>query len=427
MASLQSGLAQVQKRRLAMTPAMRGQIELVTLDAFALEAHLMQIFDARPDVEMRPSQAYCIERLFPARKALRPGEVPAGNGLAGEMAVARNNGLQGHVFEQIGLLFSSRDDRSLALDLAGHLAPTGWLETDDATLRALLPWKTNDHYDRVLARLQEMEPAGLFARNLSECLILQARDQELLDPVMEAVLENLPLLASGRVDRIAAIAGTSAEEVMRRFRQIRGFDPKPGLRFGDEAPLPEPDVILRKVNGAWRAALNPRLRCEWRSIDKSAEAEMSALRGVVAFRESTLLRIAEWFCANQSALLEGGLVALRPMTRRALAQELDLHETTVGRALRHRLIQTPMAMYSFDALFGPPLQGVSGTPEAGHAPQAVMARLKNLISHEDSENPLSDRDLAARLRQDGIVLARRTVAKYRAALGIESVSVRQNG
>lgn len=410
------------RQRLAVTPGMQRQIALLALDPRLLEQHLAALLAGQEDVELRPSQTHCIARLFPHRAAppwdgLAKG---SGGGLAPALAVAPDAGLIQHAEAQIGLLFRDAAAQALARAMLPWLAPTGWLDLD-------LPELAHEigvdpaRLAPVLARLQQAEPAGLFARDLAECLRLQARDRGLLDPVMAVVLDNLPLLAQGALERLAELAGSDTPAITERLRRIRGLDPKPGLRFGTASqPLPEPDLILRQRTGGWLAALNPRLRSEVAARHPAGRARAAELGALLEFRDSTLLRVGHWLAQAQRGWLEHGLEGLRPMTRRGLAADLDLHETTIGRALRHRLVQTPQGMFVLDHLFGAaPVAG------AGLAPQAVALRIKALIAAEPPARPLSDAALAAALAREGIPLARRTVAKYRAGLRIPGQSARR--
>ena len=344
--------------------------------------------------------------------------------------VAAAPSLMAHVMAEVARQFPAGQPRRIAELLAEALEPSGWLGRPlveiAAEARATLP-----EVEAVLRRLQDIEPAGLFARNLAECLELQAREAGWMNPVMRVILANLALLAQGDTVRLAALARVPEAEVLRTLRRIRTLNPKPGAQFDlGEAPLREPDLIASRGEAGWVVALNrsalpslavvPLSRCR---ADPQAVAQVAAARTLmrhVAARGRTILRVGQEVLARQAAALDYGLQALVPMTMAEVAGTLDMHESTVSRAVSGTAVDTPGGTLWLRHLF----TGAVGAE--GAAAGALRVRLARLVAEEDKARPLTDAELALRLDGGGAV-ARRTVAKYRDLMGIPPRHRRRHG
>lgn len=332
-------------------------------------------------------------------------------------------GLMAHVTGQIRRLLPPGRSREIAGVLMVALDPSGWLTLPLSDLareaRASL-----DELETVLARLQQMEPTGLFARSLAECLRLQAAEAGYLDPIMEVILTNLDLLAKGETARLARICEVSEAEIILRLRRIRSFDPKPGSQFGQgAAPVREPDLLATKTDDGWQITLNRSalpdvmvLAPEVGTDDPQAPSKIGAAKAVqrmVGNRNQTLLNIAAELFGRQSKMLDYGMEHLTPMTQSDIAVALGFHESTISRAIAGVSIDTPRGVFWLRALFGTALGGNDGQSAA-----AIRAKLLRLIAAENPSQPLSDQALSVALSADAAPLARRTVAKYRAMLQI---------
>ncbi len=338
----------------------------------------------------------------------------AGRGMDPDLAASAGPSLMAHVTERILAMGLTGPALRVAQGLAEALEPSGWLGRDLAAI-AREAGVAAGVAEAVLRRLQEIEPAGLFARSLAECLLLQAVEAEADDPVLRGVLGQLELVASGDVARLARLLGVPVPEVEARLRVIRRFDPKPGAQFSAlSAPVREPDLILRKRVEGWEVSLN-RSSLPAMAVSAGRGDGRGAARAVIRLVESrnaTLLRVGRAALQRQEAALDRGLAALVPLTMGELAETLGLHESTVSRVVAGTSIDTPRGTLWLRHLFG----GRIGT--SGVAGGAVRAMLADLVRCEDGAKPLSDADLVTALARGGAVVARRTVAKYREALGI---------
>jgi RNA polymerase sigma-54 factor len=310
------------------------------------------------------------------------------------------------------LRLQGRDAR-VAETLVEALEPSGWLGRPISTI-AQATGATLREVEAILTRLQaEADPTGLFARSLAECLRLQAAEAEDLDPAMAAVLDRLDLVGRGELDRLARETGLEVATVRTRIAKLRGYDPKPGARFEPlAAPVREPDLVAVRGPQGWTLALN-RSALPALSVSDGKGGGRAAARELIRQienRNATLLTVGQEILTRQEAALNEGSGALVPMTMADVARAVGLHQSTVSRVVAGTSVDTPQGTWWLRALF-------TGAPrEGGPAAGALRDRLARLVAAEDPASPLSDEALAQALGAGGAPIARRTVAKYRAAL-----------
>jgi RNA polymerase sigma-54 factor len=299
--------------------------------------------------------------------------------------------------------------------------------------------------EAVLAVIHGFDPTGVGARNLAECLRIQARDADRLDPAMAALLANLDLVARGDIAGLMRVCGVDREDVADMIRELRNYDPKPGLRFGGERPAPVvADVfVLRGDDGEWRIELNqatlPRLL-----IDRGYQAVLEAgaapgdkatnnflnecvhsanwLLKALDQRARTIIKVSTELVKHQRGFFEHGVAQLRPLTLRTIAEAIEMHESTVSRVTSNKYLQCERGLFELRYFF---TSGV-GSSDGGEASSAlaVKDRILRLIAGE-TDDTLSDDRLVEILRGEGFDIARRTIAKYREALGLGSSVARR--
>ncbi len=405
-----------QTQRLSLNPALAASIRVLRSDAAGLTRFLEEQAAENPALVLSPP---------PERRDWLPRWTEALSRMQGGAAepASPDPSLAAHVLAEIRRLRLSPAEMRAAEVLAGALEPSGWL---GRPLAALAPEAglAEPALAAVLARLQTLDPPGLFARDLAECLSLQAAEAGELDTAMQGVLARLPLVAAGRLDRLAAELGVPVETVAARIARLRRYDPKPGARFGPgHAPLAEPDLTVARGPAGWEVALNrgalPALSIAPAAGRGGGRAGAQALIRLVEGRNATLLRVAAEIFRRQSAALDQGFAALAPMTMAEVGAALDLHQTTVSRVVAGAAADTPRGTWWLRALF-------SGAPGPG-APsaEAIRAHLARLVAGEDPAAPLSDAALAGALAPETGPLARRTIAKYRGILGIPPAHARR--
>ncbi len=318
------------------------------------------------------------------------------------------------------------------LDEAGYL--TEPLENIAAWLGVPL-----DEVTAVLDSVQGFEPTGIFARNLMECLALQLRERNRLDPAMQTLLENLPMLA--RHDRAGLMkrCGVDGEDLNDMIAEIKALDPRPGLAFGGAPAQPiVPDVFVRRAaDGSWMVELNtatlPKVlinsayctRVTKQKISPQDRAYISEcfssanwLLKSLEQRARTILKVSAELVRHQEAFFEHGVAHLKPLNLRTIADAIEMHESTVSRVTANKYIATHRGVYDMKYFFTASITSSEGGD--AHSAEAVRHRIKALIDAEPPNKVLSDDQLVDLLRASGMDIARRTVAKYREALRIPS-------
>jgi len=415
-----TGIKVTQSQRLQLNTALQASIRLLQADAAGLTRYLEEQAAENPAIRLdyvRPSPGDWLPRWS--------GVLPQGSGNMADRIEGPAPGLIAHVTAQIAGLGLSPAEARIAVALVEALEPSGWLGSPVATIAADLG-RPIEMVEAVLTRVQRIDPPGIFARDLRDCLRLQVEEEGIADPPMLAVLHHLDLLAKGETARLARLAGITEAEVEARFRLIRRLDPKPGARFAAHAaPVREPDLLLQRTAAGWEVSLNrsalPSLSvAEGRGPGRAAARALSRL---VANRNATLLRVGQEILRRQQRALEEGLSALVPMTMAELGRALDLHESTISRIVAGVSLDTPRGTWWLRSLFG----GARGSGDDGPAPSvpALRARLSALIAAENATRPLSDAALALALAEGGAVLSRRSVADYRKALDIPPAHARR--
>jgi len=362
----------------------------------------------------------------------------------GALPDTRGPSLYLHIATQIGGLGLAEAEIELASVFVDALEPSGWLGGTLSEIADRAGVSLEDA-TRMLRRLQSLEPAGVFARTLAECLRLQAAEQGLLTPLFDKVLCNLPMLANADLAGLARLCDCSHADLRVVLRDIRSLDPKPGTQFDSEPePIRPPDLLVSAApEGGWQVELNrstlPRVVIrddEAKRLNDTAKPRNAETSGYVAERLSvarwlsravehrnrTVLKIGEEIVRLQCDFLAHGSEYLRPMILKEIAEKAGVHESTVSRVTTGILMATPHGTYPLKHFFTAALPSRDET--AGSA-GAVRHRIERLIRAEPAGRPLSDDQLVRLMEGEGVSVARRTVAKYRDQLSIPPSSVRR--
>ena len=353
--------------------------------------------------------------------------------------------LRDHLNAQLSLTNLGRRDRALVGMLIDALNEDGYLTQNLDEMAALLPEEADaDVEDMAIAlrHLQNFEPAGVGARSPAECLALQIRAGGAEDAVRRLALaiceHHLELLAKRDYARLKSATGASDDELRAAQRLILSLNPRPGAAFAEvETRYVVPDVVVRKVRNVWRASLNPdalpklrinRLYAELASGNrgKALASQLQEARWLiknVQQRFETILRVSQAIVDRQRHFFEHGEVAMRPLVLREIAETLGLHESTISRVTTQKYMATPRGTYELKYFFGSHVETESGVAASS---TAIRALIKQLVAAEDARSPLSDARISQILGQQGIVVARRTIAKYRESLQIPPVNQRKS-
>ena len=326
---------------------------------------------------------------------------------------------------------------ALVLALIDQLEPTGYLG-EDIRIFADRMGVSRVEAEAALAELQRFDPIGVGARTLSECLTLQAKEADRYDPAMACLLDNLGLLAKGALPQLRRMCGVDEDDLRDMIAELRAYDPKPGLRFdGETARSVVPDIFVAERKGKWMVELNaatlPRVL-----VNQSYFAEVSAigcdkatkswlnecmadanwLVRALDQRQRTIVKVASEIVKHQQGFFEKGVAHLKPLTLRQIAETIEMHESTVSRVTSNKYLSCSRGVFELKYFF---TSGIASS-EGGDAvsANAVKAAIKTLIDKEDACAILSDDTLVEMLNAQGFNLARRTVAKYREAIGLGS-------
>jgi RNA polymerase sigma-54 factor len=353
--------------------------------------------------------------------------------------------LREHLCGQLGLTQLSDHDRSLVRFLVEALDEDGYLTTSLDELYATLPEELDiepEELEIALHHLQHFDPTGIGARNPQECLALQL---ECIDagPVRDLALvivrQHLELLAARDFIKLRKLTNADDDQLRAAQSLITGLNPRPGARYApDEARYITPDVLVRKVRGHWTATINPdafpklRVNRLYASIlqgqrrgDGGMSGQLQEARWLiknVQQRFDTIQRVSQAIVDRQRQFFEHGEVAMRPLVLREIADLIGLHESTVSRVTTQKYMATPRGIFELKYFFGSHVATDTG---GACSATAIRALIRQLIGAEDGKKPLSDSQISEILGQQGIVVARRTVAKYREALNIPPVNLRK--
>jgi RNA polymerase sigma-54 factor len=463
--SLQFRLSQ----HLTLTPQLQQSIRLLQLSTVELNQEIDRLLMENPalereDAEGGDHEAAPAPPVSSSTSASTPAEpAPAEADWSADIAANwRGSGddeedgdrnfatpatptLRDHLLSQLSLTNLDERDRAFVMVLIDALDEDGYLTQPLEEIAALLPAEAEAGMEELgiaLQHLQHFEPGGVGARSPGECLCLQLKilpDDAVRRLALAIAEKHLDLLASRDYTRLKNATGASDDALRAAQRLIQTLNPRPGASFAKlEARYVIPDVIVRKSRNVWRASLNPdamprlrvnRLYAELAAGARSGGAGISSqlqearwLIKNVQQRFDTILRVSQAIVDRQRHFLEHGEVAMRPLVLREIAEQLGLHESTISRVTTQKFMATPRGTFELKYFFGSHV-----ATEAGGAASstAIRALIKQLVSAEDAKAPLSDARISQILGEQGIVVARRTIAKYRESLQIPPVNQRK--
>jgi RNA polymerase sigma-54 factor len=368
------------------------------------------------------------------------GSGGAGDGTRPEPPDTSRDSLRDHLLWQLELEHFAPREIPLGQAIIDAINEAGYLaEPLEVVLATVDPGAgyTLAEAEATLARIQALDPAGVGARNLGECVALQLRQLDPATPGLALAVaiatEALDLVAEGELAILRRRFGVTEADLDAALRLVRTCHPKPGLAVQpSNTEYVIPDVYVRKRDGRWVVEV-PRLRVNQAYADLvRGDGEHTVLRNQLQearwlvrsleIRNETLLKVALCIVERQAAFLEHGDEAMRPMVLRDVAEAVQMHESTISRVTSSKYMHTPRGVFEFRHFFSSHVAGEDG---AGESSTAVRAKIRRLVAQEDAARPLSDSAIADLLAKEGIQVARRTVAKYREALGIEPSSERR--
>jgi RNA polymerase sigma-54 factor len=355
-----------------------------------------------------------------------------------ESSLPEETTLKGHLEAQVSIAALQDDDRIICMALIDAIDEAGYVRADLKELATRLGTDLED-VEAVLGVVQGFDPIGVGARDLAECLSLQLKAKDRFDPAMQALMTRLDLIARRDMAQLTRLCGVDAQDIADMIAEIRDLNPRPGLAFGNEKVTPVvPDVFVRLgPDGGWLVELNtdtlPRLLVNnqyYAKVFKGARDKDSKnyladclnnanwLVKSLDQRARTILKVSSEIVRQQDAFLTHGVRHLRPLNLRAIADAIQMHESTVSRVTSNKYIATTRGVFELKYFFTASIQAVNGAES--HSAEAVRDRIREMIENEERVEILSDDRIVSLLTADGVNIARRTVAKYRDAMRIPS-------
>ena len=462
-------------QKLILTPSLQQAIKLLPMSTLELVDLLNQEMVENPMLEEVPT-----EDLQPAEAASQPEKTDADQATAAEKGdswddqdyeyffgdylddgyqprapqevkelppientLATSSSLADHLLWQLSIQTDEEALQEIGSAIIGNLDDDGYLVASFDEIAAMGSWSVAD-VERALRLVQSFDPIGVAARDLQECLTLQLRQLGLEGtPTEKIVTEHLRLLQNHQVPEIARKLGLSVDDLKEHIEIIRHLDPKPGSRYNpSESHYVIPDVYVVKVEDQYVAVLNeeglPQLRISpvyRRLLDKNADNSSETRAYVkdmfrsalwliksVEQRQKTIHKVATSIITFQSAFLDHGIEHLRPLVLRDVANDIGMHESTVSRVVTNKYMHTPQGVFEMKYFFH---SGISSSYGESVSSVTIKQRIRKIIEHEDPRKPLSDSKIVSILQREGLVLARRTIAKYREELKISTSNQRK--
>ncbi|MBX2811998.1 MAG: RNA polymerase factor sigma-54 [Myxococcales bacterium] len=352
--------------------------------------------------------------------------------------------LQEHLEHQVGELQMYDDDREIALQIIGALDERGYLTGERPTEDiAIALDRSVDHVERVLNTIQRLDPVGVAARCLTECLLVQLEVRGGKEPLAaKLVTKYLPELEKRNFQAIARTEEIEVDEIIAALGVIRSLDPRPARNFGGENSVYiTPDIYVYKIGDDYEIVLNedglPKLRIAGyyknalqnginRDARKYVKEKLDSARWLISSihrRQQTIYKVVESILKFQRDFFDKGIDHLKPLILRDVAQDIDMHESTVSRVTSNKYVHTPRGIFELKYFFSSSVGSASGGDDVASA--SVKHRIRQLIEAENPKRPMSDQAIVKALEKDDIKIARRTVAKYREAMGILSSQKRR--
>jgi RNA polymerase sigma-54 factor len=467
--AMETRLSLRQSQRVVMTPLLQQAIQLLQLSTLELQEVVQKELLENPLLEEVPT-----ETPEPAAPEAPPPAPTAEVPLAEPPPVDRERGTDDLPFDLTAVMFDDHEERSLVAQedrdelpfenmvrsqssLADHLEEQLRFGTEDEAMRRLgsliIGNLDEDGYlraelseiaqrgqvpveevERALALVQGFDPPGVAARSVQECLLIQLKADPNPDPVsVEIVEQHFEDLSRRRYPDIARALKLPLDRVMESVEEIMGLEPKPGRRFGGtDTRYIVPDVVVQKMSGEYVVLLNedgiPRLRVNslYRSLlrnsgDEAKQYVEQKLRSAVWLiksvdqRQRTLRKVTQSIVKFQREFLDKGLPYLRPLSLRDVGEDIGMHESTISRVTTNKYVETPQGLFELKFFFH---SGIASGDGEMVSSISVKKMIQDLLANEDPSKPLSDQEVAQILKGRGLVIARRTVAKYREELGI---------
>ena len=448
-----------QRQGLAITVQLQQAIKLLQFNNIELASYLEEQSQENPFIELTPAkdekptidalspshadkndEKVTIDNQFETGDSFSSGNSKASKNFDDEIDFGdtlRSSGpsMYAYASQFAHSNFKNALELRVALALCEELEPSGWLTVDLISIQKRIS-VSDETMERVLRTMQTIEPSGLFARNLRECLILQLEDKELLEDDIKNVIKHIDLLAKGDLESLKRKFNIRDKRMKSILTTIRSLDPKPGAQFYfDERPITSPDLKIANKDDTWAVSLNSSnlptisvkkefakqtiknsLATENKDFLKSYLSDAHWLKRAIQQRNETTLKIGMSILKHQLSFFEKGPSFMQPLTLKTISEDVGVHESTVSRVTSNSLIETPYGVLPLKFFFSSKISSKDDNKSGA----SIRHQITNMIKSENPASPLSDEEIVEKFNVMGTKIARRTVAKYRKMDGIPS-------
>lgn len=442
--NLNNRLDIIQSQKLVMTTQLKQSLDILNMSNLELEDEIKRESEENPVLEMQ-NKADIDWAEFAKNidnKSYNIKRYDLDNDFTLENLARYESNLYDYAKEQLSFLKLSNKEREVCEYIVDCLDKDGYLRTDEIFILEELNID-NNYFDKCLKNIQELEPSGIGARDLSECLLIQMENKNINDDILKSIIiEDLNLIGQNKIKFISKKYDISIEECVEYIEKIKEFDPKPGRLCSNEKTVYiQPDVTVRKIDGQFIIYMNDNANFHlcinnyYKSVLNNPESDENAKEFIknkldyalnllknIETRKSTILKIAEVIVKEQKEFFNKGAKYIKPMRLKDIALDLGYHESTISRGINSKYILTPFGLFEFKYFFSTAIQS---DEEEGTSSTKIKNMIKEFINKENKLKPLSDDKICKLLKDEGIIVARRTVAKYREEMNILSSSKRK--
>lgn len=439
------------KQKLLMTPKLQQSISILQLSSYELSELIEKEYMENPVLEMDSGSSDELEPVYNFDKAVelmeylnkddeKPEPVATDDDYKVKEASQNYQSLEEILLEQLDFSFNNAQEMKVAKYIIGLLDLNGYLRVDLKEIAGLVDADV-DLIEGVLTKLQTFEPTGVAARNLQECLKIQAEKTGVYKDLVKAIIDKyLIQIAEGKIKEIAVKEGREPFEVQQALDIIRRFNPKPGASYGKSNPeYIIPDVVVRDISGRLEVIINdagmPRLHVNKlcrrghlldddskKYIEQHVNSAIWLIKSIEQ-RRITLLKVVNEIVRQQEDVFRKGLAYMKPLLMKTIAENIGVHESTVSRTVANKYMEMPYGIIALKKFFAVGVNRQSG--EDTMIADKVKAVIRDFIEKEDKRKPLSDQQIANLLQEKNMKISRRTVMKYREQLGYPSSAKRK--
>jgi RNA polymerase sigma-54 factor len=450
-------LGQKLSSQLTLTPQLKQAIRLLQMSALEIEQELIQAADENPflDFDNSLNEDYA-DPIMELSHHAAPTKMQMADtdDMEEYSTLSKEDTLLEFLTRQIATLRIDPNLKQLLHFLAGCVDEKGYLRESITDLRSNLdeidfssdPEDIEALFDEAVDLLKQLDPPGVGAQNLSECLLLQLERSENIDESVQKAAEDIVTLCledlgKNNLDKVKQKVKCKEPALVQAIKLIKSLNPSPGLQYSsDPGQIVTPDVFIKKINKRWTVLLNPnnqpyiKLRTEYVEVAKEVENtpenlpfleklnEAKVLIRSVKQRSDTILKVAQAIVEKQQGFFEHGDLAMQPLLLKEIAETVNLHESTISRVTNQKYLQSSRGTFSFKYFFGGQITREAGATVSA---KAIQTLIKQLIQNESAAKPLSDGDISTLLNNEGYQIARRTIVKYRELLHIPPVHARK--